>query len=158
MRVGFGYDAHRFEAGRSFILGGVEIDFEKGLGGHSDADVLLHAIIDALLGAAALGDIGRHFSPADDAYKDISSMVLLDRTLTLVKDAGFVVVNIDSTIVCERPRLAAAIPEMVSCISRGLFIEEGAVNVKATTTEKMGFTGTGEGVAVYAVALVEKSR
>lgn len=157
MRVGFGYDVHAFAEGRKLVLGGVEIPHTRGLLGHSDADVLLHAICDALLGAAALGDIGRHFPDSDAAFKGISSLFLLERTAGLLAAKGFRVVNIDSTLVLQKPRLAPYISEMVREISRAAGVPEGAVNVKATTTEHLGFTGREEGIAAYAVALVEKT-
>lgn len=156
MRVGFGYDVHRLVEGRKLIMGGVEIPFEKGLLGHSDADVLLHAVIDALIGAACLGDIGRHFPPSDAAFKDISSIDLLRRTAALLDKSGYVVVNMDSTIVCQEPRLAEHIPGMVKNIAAALSISESDVNVKAKTEEGLGFTGTGDGISAYAVALIEK--
>ncbi|MCP4229433.1 MAG: 2-C-methyl-D-erythritol 2,4-cyclodiphosphate synthase [bacterium] len=155
MRIGFGYDVHRFTSGRKLILGGVEIDYEKGLDGHSDADVLLHAITDGLLGAAALGDIGVHFPPGDPEYKGISSLTLLERAYNKVTKAGYRVGNIDATIVCERPRLAAHVPSMIENISTALGIDTGRVSVKATTTEGLGFAGSGEGIAAYAVTLIE---
>lgn len=156
MRVGFGYDVHRLVEGRKLIMGGVEIPFEKGLLGHSDADVLLHAVIDALIGAACLGDIGRHFSPSDAAFKDISSIDLLRRTAVLLDKSGYVIVNMDSTIVCQEPRLAVHIPGMVKNIAAALSISVSDVNVKAKTEEGLGFTGTGDGISAYAVALIEK--
>lgn len=157
MRVGFGYDVHAFVADRPLFLGGVRIPHTWGLLGHSDADVLLHAICDALLGAAALGDIGRHFPDSDASYKGISSLVLLERTVHLIAEHGFRVGNIDATVVLEKPRLAAYIPEMVLEISRTVGMDPGAVNVKATTTEKLGFAGREEGIAAYAVVLIEKT-
>lgn len=156
MRVGFGYDAHRLVEGRKLVLGGVLVPFQKGLLGHSDADVLLHAIIDALIGAAGLGDIGRHFPPSDESYKDISSLELLTKTGELIREAGFIVGNIDSTVVCEAPRLSSHIPGMVEKISSALKCGSGRVNVKAKTEEGLGFTGSGEGIAAYAVALLER--
>jgi 2-C-methyl-D-erythritol 2,4-cyclodiphosphate synthase len=158
MRVGFGYDAHRLVEGRRLVLGGVAVPFIKGLIGHSDADVLLHAVIDALIGAAGLGDIGVHFPPSSPVYKDASSMDLLLKTGGIVRRAGFLIVNIDSTIVCEAPRLSDHIPEMMRNISKALACEPGRVNVKAKTEEGLGFTGTGRGVKAYAVALIERSR
>jgi len=158
MRVGFGYDAHRLVEGRKLVLGGVTVPFKKGLLGHSDADVLLHAVIDALIGAAGLGDIGRHFPPSDPAYKGISSLELLAKTCEKIKEAGFIVGNIDSTIVCEAPKLSAFIPEMVNNIASTLNCDSGRVNVKAKTEEGLGFTGSGEGLSAYAVAIVEKER
>lgn len=156
MRVGFGYDAHRLVEGRKLILGGVLVPFQKGLLGHSDADVLLHAIIDALIGAAGLGDIGAHFPPSDESYKGISSLELLTKTGELVREAGFIVGNIDSTIVCEAPRLSSHIPGMVERIASKLNCGAGRVNIKAKTEEGLGFTGSGEGIAAYAVALLER--
>lgn len=157
MRVGFGYDVHAFVEGRPLVLGGVEIPHTHGLLGHSDADVLLHAIADALLGAGALGDIGRYFPDADPAYKGISSLLLLERTVELIRREGFSVHNVDSTLVLQKPRLAPYISEMVKEIARVLGLPVSAVNVKATTTEKLGFTGRQEGVAAYAVALLEEA-
>lgn len=157
MRIGFGYDVHRLTPGRKLILGGVEVPFPKGLLGHSDADVLLHAIIDAMIGAAGLGDIGRHFPPTDPALKDISSMELLRRAAALVMKEGYGIGNMDSTVVCESPKLAPYIPEMVRNISRGLGCDEGGVNVKAKTEEGLGFTGTGGGISAYAVVLLKKA-
>jgi 2-C-methyl-D-erythritol 2,4-cyclodiphosphate synthase len=157
MRVGIGYDAHKITTGRPLILGGVGIPFDKGLEGWSDADVLLHAIMDALLGAAALGDIGSHFPPDDPAYKGISSITLLDRVGGLLKAQGWRVGNIDATIVAERPLLQPFIAQMKQNISRALSISESQVGIKATTNEGMGFTGREEGIAAYAVALVEKA-
>lgn len=156
MRVGFGYDVHRLVEGRRLIMGGVDIPFEKGLLGHSDADVLLHAVIDALIGAACLGDIGRHFPPSDPAFKDISSIDLLRQTAALLSRSGYAVVNIDSTIVCQEPRLAVHIPGMVKNIAAAISISESDVNVKAKTEEGLGFTGTGDGISAYAVALIEE--
>lgn len=154
MRTGFGYDVHRLVEGRKLILGGVEVPFEKGLLGHSDADVLLHAVIDALIGAAGLGDIGKHFPPTDNAFKGISSMDLLTRTRALIEGKGYAVSNIDSTIVCQAPKLLGHIPGMVKNIENALGLPPGTVNVKAKTEEGLGFTGTGEGVKAYAVALI----
>jgi 2-C-methyl-D-erythritol 4-phosphate cytidylyltransferase/2-C-methyl-D-erythritol 2,4-cyclodiphosphate synthase len=151
IRTGFGYDAHRLVTTRPLILGGVEVPFTHGLLGHSDADVLVHAIMDALLGAAALGDIGRHF-PGTDEFKDISSLVLLARVRGLIEAAGFTIVNMDGTIVMQRPKLAPYIGEMRQRIAGALGISVDAVSVKATTTEGMGFEGTGEGVSASAVA------
>ncbi len=156
MRVGFGYDAHRLVEDRKLILGGVLVPFSKGLFGHSDADVLLHAIIDALIGAAGLGDIGRHFPPSNASYKDISSLELLTKTGELIREAGFIVGNIDSTIVCEAPRLSTHIPGMVEKIAATLNCGAGRINVKAKTEEGLGFTGSGEGISAYAVALLER--
>lgn len=156
MRVGFGYDVHRLVAGRPLILGGIEIPFEYGLLGHSDADVLLHAICDAMIGAAALGDIGVHFPDTSPEFKDISSLILLHRTASILKERGFKPANIDSTIVAQRPRLSPFIPRMIEKVSGELGLAPNCVNIKAKTTEALGFTGRGEGIAAYAVALVEE--
>ncbi len=156
MRIGHGFDAHRLVEGRKLILGGVDIPCEKGLMGHSDADVLTHAVCDALLGAAALGDIGKHFPPSDDSYKGICSLRLLERTTGLLKFAGFSVVNIDATVVAQAPRLSPYIDGMRENIAKAAGIETDRVSVKATTEEKMGYTGSGEGVSAHAVCLIEK--
>lgn len=156
MRVGIGYDAHRLTKGRSLVLGGVKIPFGKGLEGWSDADVLLHAIMDALLGAAALGDIGVHFPPNDPAYKDISSLTLLSRVGAMLKTQGWQTGNIDATIIAERPLLKPFISQMKQNIGQALSIEENRIGIKATTSEGMGFTGRGEGIAALAVALIDK--
>ncbi|MBW2636081.1 MAG: 2-C-methyl-D-erythritol 2,4-cyclodiphosphate synthase [Deltaproteobacteria bacterium] len=158
MRVGFGYDSHRLEKGRKLVLGGVEIPNDRGLLGHSDADVLLHAIGDAILGAIGEGDIGRHFPDTDPTYKDISSRVILIRIKEMMEKGRFSLQNIDSTLVLERPRVAPFIGDMVQTVAGDLEIEEGSVNVKATTNEGMGFTGRSEGVAAFAVVLVKKDR
>jgi 2-C-methyl-D-erythritol 2,4-cyclodiphosphate synthase len=156
VRVGLGYDAHRLVMGRPLILGGVRIPHPLGLLGHSDADVLTHAIGDALLGAVGAGDLGTHFPDQDPAYKNISSLILLAKIITLVKDRGYRVVNVDATVVAEKPRLAAHFPAMQGnlCPILGLAPEE--INLKATSTEQMGFAGRGEGIAAYAVVLVKK--
>lgn len=154
MRIGQGFDVHQLVEGRRLIIGGVDIPYEKGLLGHSDADVLLHAICDALLGAAALGDIGRHFSDADAKFKNIDSRILLREVLHLVRGAGFRVANVDATIIAQEPKMAAHIPQMVAHIADDLRIEKSAVNVKATTTEQLGYTGRGEGIAAQAVVLL----
>lgn len=156
MRIGHGYDVHRLVEGRALILGGVNIPFEKGLDGHSDADVLLHAVSDALLGAAALGDIGKHFPDTDPAYKGADSGKLLQIVGQKVKDAGYRVGNIDVTMIAQRPKLKDYIPQMVANIAQRLQISPKAVNVKATTEEHLGFTGTGEGMACHAVCLLEE--
>jgi len=156
MRVGFGYDVHAFVPDRPLFLGGVRIPHTRGLLGHSDADVLLHAVCDALLGAAALGDIGVHFPDNDPSYKGISSLVLLKRTVDLIGERGFRIGNIDATVVLEKPRLVSHIPEMIREISGTAGIPAGSVNVKATTTEKLGFAGREEGIAAYAVVLLEE--
>ena len=154
MRVGHGYDVHQLVVGRKLIIGGVEIAHDKGLLGHSDADVLLHAICDALLGAAALGDIGKHFADTDAKYKNIDSRILLREVLRLVHVAGFRVGNIDATIIAQAPKMAPHIARMVENIATDLGVPMNAVNVKATTTEKLGFAGRGEGIAAEAVALL----
>jgi 2-C-methyl-D-erythritol 2,4-cyclodiphosphate synthase len=156
MRVGFGYDVHALVTGRPLFLGGIEIPYSSGLQGHSDADVLLHAICDALLGAIAGGDIGKHFPDTDPRYRDIRSAVLLKDVSNKMKEKGFQVVNIDATIVAERPKLSDFIPRMVEQISKVLEIQPARVSVKATTSEGIGFTGRGEGIAAYAIALVEE--
>ncbi len=155
MRIGQGFDVHALVAGRKLVIGGVEIPYEKGLEGHSDADVLIHAICDALLGAAALGDIGRHFPDTDPAYKGADSRVLLRAVAQKVAAAGFSVLNVDATIIAQAPRMAPHIGQMVANITADLGLERGAaVNVKATTTEHLGFTGRGEGIAAQAIALL----
>ena len=154
MRIGQGYDVHQLVAGRKLIIGGVEIPYEKGLLGHSDADVLLHAICDALLGAAALGDIGRHFSDADAKFKNIDSRILLREALHLVREQGYRVGNVDATIIAQEPKMAPHIFQMVDNIAADLRVEKSAVNVKATTTEKLGLTGRGEGIAAQAVVML----
>jgi 2-C-methyl-D-erythritol 2,4-cyclodiphosphate synthase len=156
MRVGFGYDVHPFVSGRPLILGGIQIPYLFGLMGHSDADVLIHAICDALLGAIAEGDIGRHFPETDPQYRDIKSTHLLKKVLAKVREKGFHPINIDTTIVAQKPKLSEYIPRMVKEIANVLEIEAERVNVKATTTEGLGFTGREEGIAAYAVALVEE--
>jgi 2-C-methyl-D-erythritol 2,4-cyclodiphosphate synthase len=156
MRVGLGYDVHALVPGRPLTLGGVRIPYLLGLQGHSDADVLLHAISDALLGAIADRDIGKHFPDTDPQYKNIQSTLLLKKVAATVREKGFHIVNIDSTIVAQKPKLSDFIPRMVSEIAGVLDMDAGRVNVKATTTEGLGFTGRGEGIAAYAVALVEE--
>jgi 2-C-methyl-D-erythritol 2,4-cyclodiphosphate synthase len=158
MRVGIGYDAHRLVTGRPLILGGVQIPFDKGLDGWSDADVLSHAIMDSLLGAAGLRDIGYHFPSNDPAYKDISSVTLLNRVADLLKSHGWRIGNIDTTIIAEHPLLRPFISQMKQNIALALAIGETQVGVKATTNEGMGFVGREEGIAVYSVALLEKAR
>lgn len=152
MRVGLGYDVHQLVEGRKLIIGGVEIPFHKGLLGHSDADVLLHAIKDALLGAAALGDIGKHFPDTDKKYKDADSMKLLEEVEKLLRQKGYVVNNIDATIVAEAPKMAPYIEQMRENIAAVLGVSTHQINVKATTTEGLGFTGRGEGIAAQAIA------
>lgn len=154
MRIGHGYDVHRLVAGRKLILGGVEIPWTLGLDGHSDADVLVHAVMDALLGAAAMGDIGKLFPDTDAAYKDIDSMLLLKEVALLLQKAGYSVGNVDATIIAQKPKLAPYIPQMVKNIADVLGVAENAVNVKATTEEKLGFTGKEEGIAAHAVCLL----
>lgn len=155
MRIGIGYDVHCLKSGRKLILGGVEIPFEKGLLGHSDADVLIHAIGDALLGALALGDLGKHFPPGDEKYKDINSLILLGRIQKLLETHHTKVRNIDATVVAEKPRLGKYIKQMRKNISETLDLNIDQVSVKATTTEGLGFTGTGQGISAYAVCLLE---
>jgi len=155
MRIGFGYDVHRLSWERKLILGGVEVPFEKGLLGHSDADVLLHAVCDALLGAAGLGDIGRHFPDTDPSYKGISSIKLLSDTNAFLKDNGFSIVNIDSTIVAQEPKLAEYIPQMIQNIANTLGVNTSQINIKAKTEEGLGFTGSSQGMSAYAVALIQ---
>ncbi|MBM4275741.1 MAG: 2-C-methyl-D-erythritol 2,4-cyclodiphosphate synthase [Deltaproteobacteria bacterium] len=154
MRVGQGYDAHRLVEGRRLILGGVEIPYHLGLLGHSDADVLCHAVGDALLGAIGAGDLGTHFPDTDQEYKNISSLVLLERIMELVEARGLHPVNVDATVVAQRPRLAPYIPRMAENLAAVLGLPQDAVNVKATTTEGMGFAGREEGIAAYAVVLL----
>ncbi len=154
MRIGTGYDVHRLTEDRKLILGGVDITYEKGLLGHSDADVLLHAIMDALLGAAALGDIGKHFPDSDERYKGISSILLLREVGRLLEENNYIIENIDSTIIAQRPKLATYISDMRQNIAKALGLEISQVNVKATTEEGLGFTGAGEGIAASAVCLL----
>ena len=156
MRIGHGYDVHRLKEGRKLILGGVEIPWERGLDGHSDADVLVHAVMDALLGAAALGDIGKLFPDTDDRYLGCDSMKLLDAVGVLLAEHGYRISNIDSTIVAQRPKLAAYLPQMAENIAAVLHMAPDQVSVKATTEEKLGFTGSGDGMAAHAVCLLEK--
>lgn len=156
MRIGHGFDVHQLVAGRKCIIGGIDIPFEKGLDGHSDADVLLHAICDALLGAAALGDIGKHFPPTDMRYQGINSRELLRHVVELLKAKGYGVNNIDSTVICERPKLSPHTEQMRRNIAEDCAVEIDAINVKATTTERLGFTGRGEGIAAEAVCLIQK--
>jgi 2-C-methyl-D-erythritol 2,4-cyclodiphosphate synthase len=157
MRIGHGYDVHQLVAGRKLIIGGVEIAHDKGLLGHSDADVLLHAICDALLGAAALGDIGKHFADTDAKFKNIDSRILLREVARLINNAGFRVGNVDATIIAQAPKMAPHIEKMVENIAADLGVAMNAVNVKATTTEKLGFAGRSEGIAAEAVALILSS-
>ena len=157
MRIGHGFDVHRLVPDRPLILGGVNVPWQLGLLGHSDADVLLHAICDAMLGALGLGDIGKHFPDSDPAYKGIDSMRLLEQVTSLAAQHGFAVANLDATVVAEQPRLAPHIPAMVARIAAGCRVEAGRINVKATTTEQLGYTGRGEGIAAHAVVLMERS-
>ena len=155
MRIGHGYDVHKLVEGRDLILGGVKIDYEKGLLGHSDADVLLHAVSDALLGAAGLGDIGRHFPDTDPKYKGADSLMLLREVYRKISEKGFRVGNIDVTMIAQKPKLKDFIPQMQENIAAAVGVAPDRVNVKATTEEKLGFTGTGEGMACHAVCLLE---
>lgn len=155
IRIGHGFDVHRLVEGRKCIIGGVDIPFEKGLDGHSDADVLLHAICDALLGAAALGDIGKHFPPSDMRYKGIDSRQLLRHVVLMLKDKGFAIGNVDATVICEAPKLSAHTAQMCSNIAEDCNADVSRINIKATTTEKLGFTGRGEGIAAEAVCVLQ---
>ena len=157
MRIGQGYDVHRLTEGRKLILGGVEIPYEKGLLGHSDADVLIHAVMDALLGAAALGDIGQHFPDTDPAYKGISSIELLGKVGALLEEKGYVIENIDATIIAQRPKLASYRPQREENIAEALHLDPSRVSVKATTEEGLGFTGSGEGIASQAITLLTET-
>lgn len=154
IRIGHGFDVHALVVGRKCIIGGVEVAHDKGLDGHSDADVLLHAICDALLGAVALGDIGKHFPPSDMRYKGINSRELLKHVVGLLKEKGYVVGNIDATVICEAPKLSSHTAQMCANIAADCQVEVSQINVKATTTEKLGFTGRGEGVAAEAVCII----
>ncbi|OWA32937.1 2-C-methyl-D-erythritol 2,4-cyclodiphosphate synthase [Saccharibacillus sp. O16] len=156
IRVGQGFDVHQLTEGRPCIIGGVTIPHEKGLLGHSDADVLLHTISDAILGALALGDIGRHFPDTDPAFKDADSVKLLERVWEMATERGYVLGNLDATIIAQQPKMAPYIPQMVTVIARALNAEESQINVKATTTEWLGFTGRGEGIAAQAVVCLTK--
>ncbi|MBX2869641.1 MAG: 2-C-methyl-D-erythritol 2,4-cyclodiphosphate synthase [Acidiferrobacterales bacterium] len=157
MRVGHGYDVHRLVAHRPLVLGGVTIPYELGLDGHSDADVLLHAVCDALLGAAGLGDIGQHFSPSDQTYRGMDSRIFVREVYDLLTQRDWVVGNIDITLVAEKPRMAPHLPQMITNISADLQIDSSQVNVKATTTEGLGFCGTGEGIACHSVVLIQRN-
>ena len=157
MRSGHGYDVHRVTEGRKMIIGGVEIPYEKGLLGHSDADVLLHAVTDALLGAAALGDIGRHFPDTDPRYKGIDSRILLRHAVKLLAERGYRAGNVDATVIAQKPKLAPYIDRMKENIAADLGVDPDQVNVKATTEERLGFTGREEGIAAHAVCLIEKA-
>lgn len=154
MRIGMGYDVHRLTEGRKLILGGVEIPYEKGLLGHSDADVLLHAIMDALLGAASLGDIGKHFPDTDERYRGISSILLLEHVGALLDEHGFVIENIDATVIAQRPKLRPYMEEMEQNIAKALHMTQDRINLKATTEEGLGFTGAGEGISSQAICLL----
>ena len=155
IRIGMGYDVHTLTTGRKLVLGGIEIPYARGLSGWSDADVLTHAIIDALLGAAALGDIGSHFPPGEEQYKDISSLILLERTRDELSGNGWQIVNIDATVLAEKPRLREYVDSMRQQLSQTLGIDASQVSVKASTSAQMGLVGRGEGIAVHAVALIE---
>ena len=156
MRIGHGYDVHRLTAGRPLILGGISVPFALGLAGHSDADVLTHAIMDALLGAAGLGDIGQHFPDTDETYRGICSLKLLSRVATLLREAGYAIGNIDATIIAEQPRLAPYIPAMRSLLAETFSVKKTQINIKATTEEGLGFSGKGLGIAAHAVALLKE--
>jgi 2-C-methyl-D-erythritol 2,4-cyclodiphosphate synthase len=158
VRIGQGFDVHALVAGRKLVIGGVTIPFEKGLAGHSDADVLIHAICDALLGAAALGDIGRHFPDSDPKYRNVDSRALLREVWAKVRDAGFSIANIDATVIAEAPKLAPYIGAMVDRLSADLGLEPGCVNVKAKTAERLGALGRGEGIAAEAIALLDSGK
>lgn len=158
MRIGHGYDVHKLVENRKLILGGVDVPYERGLLGHSDADVLLHAISDAILGAIGEGDIGKHFPDTDPAYKGADSIKLLMHVMALAVGKGYAIGNLDATIVAQRPKLAPHIPQMRENIARALNVEADRINVKATTTEELGFCGRGEGIAAYAVVLLEKMK
>ena len=155
MRIGHGYDVHKLTENRRLVLGGVEIPYEKGLLGHSDADVLLHAISDALLGAAALGDIGKHFPDTDPSFKDADSRVLLRRVIALISDKGYKVGNIDATVIAQAPKLASYIETMRENVAADCNTSLDCINIKATTEERLGFTGSGEGIAAHAVCVIE---
>jgi len=158
LRCGIGYDVHKLAAGRALVLGGVTVPYELGLEGHSDADVLVHAIMDAILGAAALGDIGRHFPDTDSRYKGISSICLLEQVIQVTGDAGYTVNNVDSIVVAQKPKLAPYIDRMKETLAGAMNIALSDMNIKATTTEGLGFTGTGEGIAAYAVVTMARRR
>ena len=156
MRIGHGYDVHRLAEGRKLILGGVDIPWERGLLGHSDADVLTHAVMDALLGAAGMGDIGKHFPDTDPAYAGADSLKLLAHVMRLLRNRGYTVGNVDVTVLAQRPKLAPHIPQMRDNLARAMGVASEQVNIKATTEEGLGFTGSGEGMAAHAVALIER--
>jgi len=156
MRIGHGYDAHRFATGRPLVLGGVTITHDQGLAAHSDGDVLIHALCDALLGAAALGDIGRHFPDSSQDYENVDSRILLCKVVALLHEKSWVIGNVDITVIAQRPKLAAHVATMRKHLAADLVVDEGQVNIKATTTEGMGFTGRGEGIAAHAVVLLHE--
>jgi 2-C-methyl-D-erythritol 2,4-cyclodiphosphate synthase len=153
-RIGIGYDVHRLETGRAFVLGGVSILYDKGPAGHSDGDVLIHAICDALLGALALGDIGKHFPDSKEEFRDIDSKILLEKTINMIRFYGYEISNIDSTVCLQKPKISRHIPAMVKALAGVMGIDEHQVSIKATTTEKMGFVGEEQGISAYAVALL----
>ncbi len=157
MRIGHGYDVHKLVKGRRLIIGGVEIPHTLGLLGHSDADVLTHAVMDASLGAAAMGDIGRHFPDNDNSFKDIDSQILLKRVMELVRERGYEIVNLDATIIAQKPKLAPHIPVMVETLASNMGIETDQINIKATTEERLGFTGREEGISAHCVCLIDKT-
>ena len=154
MRIGHGYDVHRLVEGRKLILGGIEIPWDKGLDGHSDADVLIHAVMDSMLGAAAMGDIGRHFPDTDASYKGIDSTILLCRVKDKIRERGYVLSNLDVTIIAQRPKLASYLPQMCRKLADCLNVDLDQINIKATTEEHLGFTGRGEGISCHAVCLL----
>ena len=156
LRIGHGYDVHRLARDRKMIIGGVEIEYPLGLLGHSDADVLVHAIMDAIIGAMGRGDIGRHFPDTDNSFFNISSLALLERTVELMKKEGYEIVNIDATIIAQRPKMLPYIPRMIENVAKTLGCSQELVNIKATTEERLGFTGREEGISSHAVALIEK--
>jgi 2-C-methyl-D-erythritol 2,4-cyclodiphosphate synthase len=153
-RIGIGYDVHRLENGRVFVLGGITLPFKRGPAGHSDGDVLIHAICDAMLGALALGDIGKHFPDSEDEFKDIDSKILLEKTIYMIRFYGYEISNIDSTVCLQKPKISKYVPEMVKSLSKVLRIDEHLISIKATTTEKLGFVGEEQGISAYAVALL----
>lgn len=157
-RIGFGFDTHKLEVNRDFWLGGIQISYDKGATGHSDADVLIHAICDALLGAAGSGDIGTHFPDTSSEFKDIDSKVLLKRTLNLVTEKGYTIVNLDTTIVLQNPKISSYVPEMIKTLAEVLKTDESRISIKAKTSEKLGFIGREEGISAYAVVLLQESR
>lgn len=157
IRIGHGYDVHRLENGRRLILGGVQIPYPQGLSGHSDADVLTHAVMDALFGAAGLGDIGMHFPDTDDRFEGVDSLILARETVALVHDAGYSICNIDSTLIAQAPKLSPYLPKMRKALSQALQITTDQINIKATTEEHLGFTGRKEGIAAHAVCLLERT-